>query len=203
MNELPWFLALLMLVPFYLLGAYPTGFLIARSKGFDIRQLGSGNVGATNVARTIGPRAALFTLVGDIAKGLGAILLARLVAGPDLWPWCGAATVAGHCFSIPGKLRGGKGVATSLGVVLLLSPGSAILSVLVFVLTLGIWRFVSLGSVCAAFSVPLFAALYGVTEPTLAALACISGIVLLRHRSNLQRLIVGTEKKFQCKTRNS
>lgn len=188
---------LLALVPFYAIGAYPTGYFIARRHGIDVLNYGSGNPGAANIARVAGARAGLLTLLGDVSKGLCAVLIARLLwSNPALAAFSGLATVAGHCFSIPGKLRGGKGVATSLGVLMGLHFFTALCAIAVFAIVLGASRIVSIASVSAAFTAPLSALLMGVADSTLSCLMLISVIVIYRHKSNLLRLTLGTEKKF-------
>src|SRR5262245_36849666 len=127
--------AFLALIPFYLLGAFPTGQLVARFHRIDLTAAGSGNIGATNAARVLGKKAGVAVLGGDVLKGALACAIAGLVfANPAMQGWAGFAAVAGHCFSIPGKLKGGKGVATGLGTFLYLSFASALFAIAVFAL---------------------------------------------------------------------
>ena len=147
-------------IPFgaYLLGSIPFGVLLARLAGAgDVRSAGSGNIGATNVARVAGPLAGILTLVLDTAKGAAAVLLAdRLANGSAMWViLAGLAVLMGHCFPIWLRFKGGKGVATALGVFLMLSPPSALAALFVFVLVVGYWKYVSLGSISAAAAMPL------------------------------------------------
>ncbi len=195
------FIYILALLPFYLIGAYPTGYLIAKNQGFDIAHSGSGNVGATNISRFLGLKAGAWTLLGDISKGIISMLIALFFSrNATFQALCATATVAGHCFSIPGKLKGGKGVATSFGVFLLLQPYSALTGLLVFVVSLSIWKIVSVASLLAVFSAPLLSLVLGANEITVSCMMVIFLIVLFRHKSNLKRLILGTEEKFKTLT---
>lgn len=189
------------LLPFYLLGAFPTGVLVSKLYGIDITSQGSGNVGATNVARVVGKKAGIFTLIGDVAKGALGAGVALLVFG-DTWTASAAAVavVFGHCFSLPPYLKGGKGVATALGAVAATSPVLAAVSVAVFGCTFFFSRIVSLSSLLAALVVPVAAILLNVGDATTIALGAIAAAVVLRHRQNIQRLIEGREPKFQAKS---
>ena len=188
---------ILTLIPFYLIGAIPTGYLIARSQGIDITAQGSGNVGATNVGRVLGKNAGIATLIFDISIGAIAAAIAALIFGQGpMSAAAGAAAVCGHCISIPGKMKGGKGVATSLGVLLALTPVIAVAALTAFILVFSLSRIVSLSSVCAAAIVPLTALLTGADSRTTGALLLIALVVIYRHHENLQRLSKGTEKKF-------
>jgi acyl phosphate:glycerol-3-phosphate acyltransferase len=191
-------LTLLAWIPFYLIGAYPTGFLIARARGVNILEHGSGNVGATNVARTLGAKAGLLTLIGDILKGALAVSAAKFVS-TDAGFVCGAAVacLAGHCFSLPPKLKGGKGVAVSLGITLMLSPLAALGGLTIFVVMVLAFRVVSVASVTAAFAASLTALFTSAPEQFSRALMLMSFIILFRHRQNLRRLIEGNESKFR------
>lgn len=191
------FLQLLALIPFYLLGSFPTGMLLAKSRGVNLASVGSGNVGATNVARALGKKAGLITLAIDVTKGALAVLLAGWISSSFEFIGAGAvAAVAGHCFSIPGKLRGGKGVATALGCLIVLSPLGAGVALLVFVATLAIFRFVSLASVTAALCAPLVPLASGRDQLAALPIALMAFILTIRHWSNLQRLSLGTEPRL-------
>ena len=190
-------LAAFALIPFYLLGSFPSGYLIGRAAGVDVRENGSGSVGATNVARTVGRNAGLATLALDVAKGALAVFLSQLVSGaPAFQGCCAVAVVAGHCFSIPPRLKGGKGVATALGVLVATAPFIALLGVLVFGLTFSLTRIVSLASITAAALIPLGALFSGFPDTTVFALIGIAAIVVFRHRANLQRLAAGKEPRL-------
>lgn len=189
-------LMLCSLVPFYLIGSFPTGHLIARARGVEIGAVGSGNVGATNVARVLGKQAGILTLLGDLSKGLLAVLFASLLSSDPLFPALAAvAVVAGHCFSIPGRLKGGKGVATALGTILFMSTGTAAFALTVFIFVLQVWRMVSLASVSATLTVPAFLMLTGSPDYLSYAFAVIALIITFRHRENLQRIAQGKEPK--------
>jgi glycerol-3-phosphate acyltransferase PlsY len=189
----------LYLVLAYLIGAIPTGLLLTRlTGGGDIRSVGSGNIGATNVYRTAGRKLGVLTLIGDALKGLLPVLVAAtLLSYSD--ERLGAVAIAaflGHCYPVYIGFKGGKGVATALGIYLVLSPLAVLGAFLVFAGLLWKWRYVSLGSICAAASIPLLVYLVERSLPLLLATLVISGIVILRHRSNISRLINGTENRF-------
>jgi glycerol-3-phosphate acyltransferase PlsY len=193
------FVILLSLLPFYLLGSFPTGYLIAKAKGVDITASGSGNVGATNVARVVGKRSGIFTLLGDLVKGCLGVLLARLIGVADWFVASAAvAVVLGHCFSVPPYLKGGKGVATALGVLCALKPFSAVVALVSFGVVFYISRIVSLASVAAALIVPAAALIAGVAEVDAIAIASIGLILVARHEENIKRLIAGKEPRFSA-----
>lgn len=165
--------------------------------GGDIRRAGSGNIGATNVLRTLGPAAAIVTLLGDIAKGYVAASLARwLGAGPG-WQAAGALlAVVGNCWSPFLRLTGGKGVATGLGAFLALAPWAVVPSAVVWLALAASFRFVSLASVLACLGLPLGVALLGYPWQSATAAAAAAAIITLRHRENLERLLSGTERRL-------
>lgn len=183
----------------YLVGAVPVGFLVARAFGVsDIRRTGSGNIGATNVMRTLGRGPAIVTLGGDIVKGYAAVALAARL-GEGATGVIAAATVAaviGNCWSIFLGFRGGKGVATGLGAYLRMVPCAVIPAALVFLVITASFRFVSLGSLTAAMCVPLGALMLGYPPAYVLASLAASGIVVVRHRANITRLLGGNEPKF-------
>lgn len=188
---------LLSLIPFYLIGSIPTGQLIARSKGVDLTKQGSGNVGATNALRVLGKWAGILTLLGDCLKGMLAIQIARVVNNsPDYLALVAFATVAGHCLSIPGVLKGGKGVATSFGVMAALLPTEALGALGIFVLVFVLSKMVSLSSISAMLAIPVLAMIGAGPEEYLYASGCISLLVVFRHKENLQRITEGKEPKF-------
>ena len=188
----------------YLLGSIPFGVILTRLfGGTDVRKAGSGNIGATNVARVVGPLAGILTLVLDAAKGAAAVFLAqRLSNDSATWLMMAAlAALVGHCFPIWLKFKGGKGVATAAGVFLMLSPLAFGVAVVLFVLVVVFWRYVSLGSISAAAAMPLLmyflwaprhAPPLAITIGTLAAAL----LIIFKHRGNLQRLLAGAEPKF-------
>lgn len=189
-------LSLLALPLAYLVGAIPIGYLIARSRGTDIRQIGSGNIGATNVLRGLGKGAAVATLLGDVAKGALAVHLGLWLGGA----WWGAAAavlaVVGNCWSPFLAFKGGKGVATGLGTVLRLIPWATLPAALVWVVILLTFRYVSLASVAAAAGLPLGLLLLGAPGSVLVSGLLIAAVIILRHGENLWRLFQGTEPKL-------
>ncbi|MFZ0687067.1 MAG: glycerol-3-phosphate 1-O-acyltransferase PlsY [Terriglobales bacterium] len=189
----------------YLLGSIPFGYLLVLIfKGEDVRSSGSGNIGATNVARK-SPALGVATLVLDAAKGLAAVLVARwLFGGRDqqlIMTVAAFFAVLGHLFSVWLKFRGGKGVATSLGAFILLTPKSILCMVILFLLIAVALRYVSLGSVAAAVAFPVLAwALREYSDPRQVALiAAVSLLVIWKHRQNIGRLAAGTESKLGTK----
>ena len=195
---------LLTLATAYLLGSIPFGYLLVRFlRKEDVRAVGSGNIGATNVARAGGTTLGLLTLLCDTLKGYLSVLIAAQLAprtahGPSA---LAVAAVAGHIFPIWLRLRGGKGIATALGVFLALVPMVALSAVAVFALVVALTRYVSLGSIIAAVSIPLFAILL---EPQrspalLAGLSVIALLTIVKHHANIGRLFRGTENRFGSK----
>ena len=181
----------------YLLGSIPTGVLLARSAGIDPRRAGSGNIGATNVARTAGGRLGFFTLVGDALKGVLAVAVAHAASDAAWAPAAaGLAAILGHLWSVFLRFQGGKGVATALGVFLVLSPLAILVSVLAFAITARTFRYVSLASMVAAVTLAL-ACLLTVSSPSVRVAAVVTSIlILIRHRDNIGRLRAGTEPRF-------
>jgi acyl phosphate:glycerol-3-phosphate acyltransferase len=188
----------------YLLGAIPFGLLLTKLFGSgDVRKVGSGNIGATNVARAAGPLAGIFTLVLDAAKGAAAVWLAARIANESA-AWmiiAGLAALIGHCFPVWLGFHGGKGVATAAGVFLVLCPLALLGAVLLFVLVVVFSRYVSLGSISAAASMPML--IYFLWAPhhapplvvTFGALAA-AVLIVYKHDANIQRLVQGEEPKF-------
>ena len=193
-------LAGLLILLAYLCGSIPTGVLLARRAGVDVRLEGSRNVGATNVARTAGRGLGILTLTGDLLKGLLPVIVARLaeVSSP-LIAAVAVAAVAGHVFSVFLGFRGGKGVATGFGVLLGLSLAGASGALVVFVLLVAGFRIVSLASLGAAAAAPL--ALWWLGEPVAFVLAgvAVAALVFVRHQENIVRLLAGTEGRFRSR----
>ena len=190
----------------YLLGSIPFGYLLVRIfKGEDVRASGSGNIGATNVARK-SPALGIATLLLDAAKGLAAVLVAReLFSGPHrqlIMTTAALFAVLGHLFPVWLKFHGGKGVATSLGAFILLTPKSILCMVVLFLMIAVAFRYVSLGSIAVAAAFPLLAwALREYADPfQLVLIALVSILVIWRHRQNIGRLATGTEAKFGTKS---
>jgi glycerol-3-phosphate acyltransferase PlsY len=205
----------------YLLGSIPFGLLIAKAHGKDLRSIGSGNIGATNVSRALGRKWAYICFVLDVLKGMGPMLatlsfIRPLSTQPQtekvilLWLWLavGCAAILGHIFPIYVKFKGGKGVATSFGVALGLWPYYTIcasFAVVIWVVVVLVWRYVSLASICASISFPLVLILAIILRPgwdfislwpLLIAATVIPLMVIIRHRENIKRLLAGTENKI-------
>jgi len=190
-------LVLVLWVLSYLLGSVPTGYIVASVTGVDIRRSGSGNIGATNVARTVGWKKGVLTLVLDAAKGFFPVLAAvGLDLGITAASIAGLAAFLGHLYPIFLKFQGGKGVATALGVFLGTMPLAAAIVGCVFVVVVRLSRRVSLGSVIAAGLSPLVSWLLGYAPPIVWVSLVIGALAVIRHRENIQRLIAGTEAKL-------
>ena len=201
---------ILILIAAYLLGSIPFGYLIVRaSQGADVRESGSGGTGATNVSRRAGKRAGVVTLLLDATKGALAVVLARSFVTDDFginW-WVAAAAfiaVFGHCFPVWLNFRGGKGVATGIGVFLSLSPLAVACAAVVFILIVAVTRYVSLGSILATAAFPLFVWLLSVyvrpttnLAPVMTASVATAALIILMHHANIVRLMKGTERKFK------
>jgi acyl phosphate:glycerol-3-phosphate acyltransferase len=188
----------------YLVGAIPFGVLIARRYGVDLFKVGSGNVGATNVSRALGKGPAILVFALDLAKGLAPAWLAREVFASPEWAFgVGAAAIAGHCLSPFLRFRGGKGIATALGVVLGTTPLVALSSFGVFLVVFAISRWVSVASIVAVASTLLFGYLFGDSPFMMAMYGLLLTFVIYRHRANIQRLRRGEEPKFQSKRRKN
>jgi len=198
----------------YLLGSIPFGYILVRAfRGQDIRDSGSGNIGATNVARS-SPALGALTLLLDAVKGLLAVTAGSLLAAsagraagtpPPLYAFAALAAVCavvGHMFPVWLKFRGGKGVATSVGVFLALAPKTLLLALALFVALVAAFRYVSLGSILAAAAFPLLAyALhdYHSFPAILAAMCAIAALIVIKHRENIRRLLAGTENRLVLK----
>ena len=200
----------LVLAPSYLLGSIPFGILIANLfGGADVRKSGSGNIGATNVARVVGPVAGILTLLFDAAKGwLSVWLAARIIHGSaSIMVLAGLFAMLGHCFPVWLRFRGGKGVATAAGVFAALCPAAMLGGVILFLLVVGFWGYVSLASIAAAAGIPLlvyllwaphFAPPISVTVVSLV----IAMLVIFQHRANIGRLAKGEEPKFSLRKKD-
>ena len=200
---------LLILAIAYLIGSIPSGYLIVRAKeGGDVRETGSGGTGATNVSRRAGKGAGIFTLIMDVIKGVLAVFLARFLSD-GLFPsadWtialAGVVAVLGHISPVWLRFRGGKGVATALGVFLMLSPAVVLIGLIVFAITLALTRYVSLASLVMLCSIAIASLFLMVLDPLelpdAVAAILIAGLVVFAHRANIQRLMAGTESKFDA-----
>jgi glycerol-3-phosphate acyltransferase PlsY len=188
----------------YLLGSIPFAFLLSRRwTGLDIRQAGSGNVGAANVLRTSGVMAGVTVMLLDVAKGAGSVLVAqRLSAGDTAPAAAGLAAIVGHIYPVWLRFKGGKGVATACGVFSVLTPAALGPAMALFVATVWFSRYVSLGSVVAC--VALAPVAYAMHAPA-ASVACAAAaamVVVFRHRFNLRRLAGGTERRIGQRVRS-
>ena len=184
----------------YLTGSIPSGVLIANRRGVALRTVGSHNIGATNVARSIGKKAGVIALLADIAKGLCPVLLARwLSAEPSVHAYVGFAAILGHVFPIFLGFKGGKGVATALGVFLGRAPLGVTGALLAFCLSFGFKRVVSLSSIIAALVTPMSVFLFGYREPIVIASILTSTLIIFRHSDNIRRILTGREQQFSFK----
>ena len=196
---------LIILIVAYLIGSIPFGYLIVRTKeGGDIRQTGSGGTGATNVSRRAGKAAGVLTLLLDASKGAAAVLIAQNVSGSD-WVKAAAAiaVILGHIFPVWLGFRGGKGVATGVGVFLILAPVALLCAGVIFVSIVFFTRYVSLGSIMAAALIPLLVWLQNVfvepvadLRPLLTAAVVGALLIVFAHRGNIERLARGTESQI-------
>jgi len=194
----------------YLLGSCPNGYLVSRARGIDIRQHGSGNIGATNVLRVVGKKLGYLVFGLDTLKGLLAVRFAFALAATTtlgiahrefVGIAAGLACILGHTFPFWLHFRGGKGVATSAGVLLGLMPIAIVSVFIVWVLLFQVTRYVSVASIAAAAALPIFVALYlrlkALTGASLLPFSIIiAAVVIWRHRSNMQRLLHGKEQRF-------
>ena len=189
-------LALVLLA--YLIGSVPTGVIVGRLAGTDVRAGGSGNIGATNVARTAGHTAGVVTLAGDVGKGAAAVLLGRALGGGiDMAEAAAVAVVVGHVFSVFLRFTGGKGVATGFGVGLALFPQAMILPLGVFGVVAAATRLVSLASLAGALSTPVAMAVLGADRSTVMVMLLVAVLIAVRHIDNIRRLRRGVEPRFR------
>jgi acyl phosphate:glycerol-3-phosphate acyltransferase len=190
---------IMLVIAAYLLGSVPTGLLLGKVCGVDIRTTGSGNIGATNVYRTLGRKVGVLTLLGDCLKGLIPVLAARWLGLPDIWVAAtGFAAFFGHVYTVFLGFKGGKGVATALGVFLGTSPLALLFAVVVFAIVIGKWRYVSLASIAAAAAMPLIVAGFDRRPLIILMTLLIAGLVIWKHRENIGRLKAGTENRFRA-----
>lgn len=195
----------------YLLGSVPFGYLAGRLAGIDIRKVGSGNVGATNVVRVLGKRYGYPVFALDFLKGFGAVLISMLAAPgkPPAWNsseifgiLAAMSSVLGHLYPPWLKFKGGKGVATSAGALLALAPVATLIGVAIWVILFWLTGYVSLASMIAAVILPIVILIMGSHDSRngkalVYSSACVAAVVVWRHRSNLSRLVRGTEQRFR------
>ena len=201
----------LTLIAGYLLGSIPTGFLVAEAKGVDIRKVGSGNIGATNVFRYLGKPAGVFVLLADALKGLLAVIvLSKFIGG-----WCypdadqlerewfeiaaGTSAILGHNYTIWLYFKGGKGIATSAGVLAALVPGPLAIILGVWIIVFALTRYVSLASILASFTLPFASWLTHRSLKMIIVSACMAVLAIYKHRANIKRLLAGTETRLSLK----
>jgi glycerol-3-phosphate acyltransferase PlsY len=188
---------LLAVVAAYLMGSIPFAQLLSRRRGVDLRRVGSGNVGATNVLRTLGVRPAVLAMMLDAVKGTIAVLVAqRLTSGVAAPVAAGLASMIGHVYPVWLHFRGGKGVATAAGAFAVLTPVAAAVAMGVFVLTVALTRFISVGSMVAALTLAGWA--IASDAPTVVGIGAAigAGLVIVGHRANVLRLVAGTERRI-------
>ncbi len=192
----------------YLLGSIPFGYVLVKIfKRQDIRTSGSGNIGATNVARSGAKGLALATLTLDILKGLLALLFATAFCPFDgspsacvtLMALAALFAILGHCFTVWLKFKGGKGVATAFGTFLVLTPKAALIALGVFLVTFALSRYVSLGSILAAIAVPVATYYFGMPMNAILLLTACNLVVIVKHHQNISRLVAGTENRWSKK----
>ena len=192
----------------YLLGSIPTGFLAAKARGLDIRTVGSGNIGATNVFRYLGAPAGVFVLLADALKGWLAVAVAANLAcdwfcpaaGPAAREWfrllAALCAILGHNYTCWLHFKGGKGIATSAGALLALVPWALLIILAMWIVVFALSRYVSLASVLAAFVLPFAAWLTGSSTTLVAITAAMAALAIYKHKSNIQRLLHGTENRL-------
>jgi glycerol-3-phosphate acyltransferase PlsY len=189
----------MLIIASYLLGSVPTGLLLGKALGVDIRTSGSGNIGATNVYRTLGRSVGVITLLGDCLKGLIPVLAARWLGLPDIWvAAAGLAAFLGHVYTVFLCFKGGKGVATALGVFLGTSPLAVLIAFWVFAVVLWKWRYVSLASIIAAGAMPVIVAAIDRRPLIIVMTLLIAALVIWKHSGNIARLRANTENKFEA-----
>lgn len=183
----------------YLLGAVPFGLLIGNLvSGVDVRASGSGNIGATNVARTSGRTWGVVTLLADVAKAAAPAWMALVIwpGRPGLAAAAGTAALIGHCFPIYLRFRGGKGVACAIGAWLVIAPAALGLGLIAFLIVVALTKMVSLGSLSLALVVTVAAGLRGAASLTLGLMVLMAAIIFYRHRANIKRILNGTENRL-------
>ena len=190
-------MAILITIFSYLLGSIPTGYIIGALAGIDIRKVGSGNVGATNVARTVGKTKGLLTLTADVAKGFIPVFVAlRFGLSNTAVASVGVAAFLGHLYPVFLKFQGGKGVATALGVLLALAPMATLVLVAVFGVVVFFSRIASVSSIAAAVAAPITLWSFSYPPTIVAVSVFLAVMIIFRHRENIRRLLAGTEPRF-------
>lgn len=186
----------------YLLGSIPFGYLFVKTVlGKDVRETGSGSIGATNVLRTTGTAGGILTFVFDVGKGFLAVVIVEKLASGNSWAIAisALAAVLGHIFPLFLKFKGGKGVATGVGVYLAIAPAAVGAVLVVFIVVVALWRYISLGSIIATSAFPFFAFWMGggkFPKPILWGTILGAALIVIKHQGNIRRLLAGTENKF-------
>jgi glycerol-3-phosphate acyltransferase PlsY len=181
----------------YIIGSIPFGIIISRARGVDLRKVGSGNIGATNVLRAVGKKEAILTLLGDILKGTVGVLLAKALSQSETVVVLSAiAAVLGHDFSIFLRFKGGKGVATSIGVLIGYAPVVALVTVNVWILVVFFYRYSSLGALVSFTFVPVFMLLARKGYEGMLLSVVLTALIYFKHRQNIKRLLEGREPKI-------
>jgi len=190
-------LYILFIVIAYLIGAIPVGVILSKIKGIDPRRIGSGNIGATNVMRAAGKAFGLLTLIGDALKGFTPTLIAIHSGLPfPVIAVIGLATFLGHLFPVYLKFKGGKGVATALGVYIAISPYAILISFIVFILTFLKWRYVSLGSLIGTGIMPFTLIVLNAPVEYVYLSLAVGALIFVKHSDNIKRLVAGKENRF-------
>ena len=181
----------------FLLGSIPFGVVVAKIYGVNLKKVGSGNIGATNVLRAMGKGPALLTLVGDVLKGSLAVVIGRFFFhGPSLEGIIGLSAIVGHNFSLFLRFKGGKGVATSIGVLLIYSPKAGVLTVILWLMVILITRYSSLAAIVSFGVLPLGIYILDYSQGKLIISILIAFLLIFRHTDNIKRLLEGTELKI-------
>ena len=188
---------ILLIILSFLLGSVPFGIILAKTKGIDLRRVGSGNIGATNVLRSIGKWPAVLTLLGDILKGTLAVAAGRYFGVEPLYEGLmGISAILGHNFSLFLGLKGGKGVATSIGVLVIYTPKVAFFTVVLWVMIVFFTKYSSLGAIVSFGLLPINIVLFDYDKTKVLVTVLISLFILMRHKDNIKRLLKGTERKI-------
>ncbi len=195
---------ILAIIASYLIGSIPFGLIVGKLwANIDVREYGSGNIGTSNVLRTVGPGAAIVVFALDVGKGAMAVYLGSLAGAELVKIMAGVAAIAGHNWPIYLRFKGGKGVATSLGAVISLTPIVALILLGLWIIIVGITRYISLASLAAAVLFPVFLIISHAPMAYILAGVLISAFAIYRHRSNIQRLLAGTELKIGEKAKKT
>lgn len=201
-----WGICIGLVIGAYLLASIPFGLVIGRrTKGLDMTKVGSGNIGAANVAREVGLAWGIVTLLADTLKGFIPVATVACLLGPSpeteevIKGLVGLAALLGHQFPVYNRLKGGKGVATCLGVFMAISPVSCLFSGTIFLAVVALWRYISLGSMAAALSMPGWLSIGGYSDVLIITSMAMSLLIVFKHRENIQRLVRGNERRWHIR----